>query len=76
MKQCDGCMYWSELIATSIGHRPIKAMCLNENSERYQKMSCMGCDSKVEGHPIDDPYRNLEEINEWATVHLSAYKST
>lgn len=52
---CDGCKYWSELVAASEGCDPIKAMCLNPDSGHYQKMVRRGCEDKQEGRAIDDP---------------------
>ena len=54
MKKCDGCMWWSEMLAYADGGGPVKAMCLNESSPRYKKYSVMGCDFKSDGPPIDD----------------------
>lgn len=52
---CDGCKFWSELIAGTIGGEVVKAMCLNPQSHQYQKMVCGGCGEYVPGRPIDDP---------------------
>lgn len=54
---CDGCKFWSELIARQVGDGPMQAMCLNVESHRYQKMVDGGCDQHTEGRPIDDPSR-------------------
>lgn len=55
-KKCDGCKYWSELVAQSIGCSPIKALCLNFGSDYYNKMVSNGCEDREEGTPIDQPY--------------------
>jgi hypothetical protein len=54
---CDGCKFWSEMVAASIGCEPMKAMCLNSESHRYQKMVNSGCDKYEAGRPVDDPTR-------------------
>lgn len=54
---CDGCKFWSELVAAAIGGEEMKALCLNTESHRYQKMVCSGCDKYEEGRAIDDPSR-------------------
>lgn len=52
---CEGCCYWSEMVAQSIGGDPVEAMCLNDNSDSYQKMVRNGCHDKEWGEPIDFP---------------------
>ena len=54
---CDGCKWWSELCAQSIGAGPMEAMCLNPQSSRYQHMVYEGCDQHEAGRSIDDPSR-------------------
>lgn len=54
---CDGCKYWSELCAASIGCEQIKALCLNSQSPRAWKMVNSGCDKYEAGLSIDDPSR-------------------
>ncbi len=51
-RNCDGCKYWSELMAQFVDG-VLKAMCLNEDSDKYQKYSKMGCEKKVAGPPVD-----------------------
>jgi hypothetical protein len=55
MKKCEGCMYWSEMLAQSTDSGHVAAMCLNESSPRHQKYSVMGCDFKANGTPVDFP---------------------
>lgn len=52
---CDGCKFWSELIASDIGGEEMNAMCLNHESHLSQKMVHGGCDKYVAGRSIDDP---------------------
>jgi hypothetical protein len=54
--ECDGCKFWSELIAQKIGLGPMEAMCLNPESHKYQHMVHDACSYKEEGPPIDLPY--------------------
>ena len=39
MNKCEGCCFWSEMIAAVIVGQPLQAMCLNENSLYYQEMA-------------------------------------
>ncbi len=55
MNNCEGCQYWSEMVAESIGCGPIKAMCLNDESGHYNKMVNHGCDNYRAGYAIDMP---------------------
>lgn len=52
---CDGCKFWSELIAGAIGGEVVKAMCLNPRSHQYQKMADGGCVEYQAGRPLDCP---------------------
>ena len=54
---CDGCAFWSELCAQSIGCGPMEAMCLNPQSPHYQRMVNRGCAKYHAGRSIDDPSR-------------------
>lgn len=56
-EECDGCKYWSELCAQSIGCGPMEALCLNSESPLYSKMVNEGCDKYERGRSIDDPSR-------------------
>ena len=60
---CDGCKFWSELIAQAIGGRDVEALCLNPESHRYNKMVNGGCDKHVAGRAIDDPSPTASEIS-------------
>lgn len=55
MGTCDGCKYWSELVASVVGNEEMQALCLNPASHRYSKKVCGGCDKYVAGRSIDDP---------------------
>lgn len=63
---CDGCKFWSELVARSVGGAEMEALCLNHESHRYNKMVNGGCDKHVQGRAIDDPSPTASEIS--ATV--------
>lgn len=52
MTKCDGCKYYSELIA-KIEYGNTVAMCLNDKSPKYQQYTLWSCDKKEEGYPID-----------------------
>jgi len=52
---CDGCKYWSELCAQSIGCGPMEALCLNSESDQYQRMTGQGCNKYLAGRSVDDP---------------------
>lgn len=54
-EECDGCQWWSELCAQSIGCGPIDALCLNSDSIHYQKMIHCGCQLYKFGKSIDCP---------------------
>lgn len=52
---CDGCKWWSEMVAQSLGCGPIEAMCLNPESSEYQRMIRDGCSERKSGRAVDDP---------------------
>ena len=52
---CDGCKFWSELVARQFGNGPMEALCLCPESHRYNKMVEGGCDKYVYGRSVDDP---------------------
>jgi len=54
-RDCDGCKYWSELCAESIGCGPIVALCLCSDSPHYSRMVNDGCEHFVYGKSIDCP---------------------
>jgi hypothetical protein len=55
MGACDGCKFWSELVATQRAGWEMQALCLNPNSHCYQKMVAGGCGEYVAGRSLDDP---------------------
>jgi hypothetical protein len=55
-KDCDGCKFWSELCAQSIGCGPMEALCLNPESPCYNSMVSEGCAWYEFGTSIDLPY--------------------
>ena len=51
---CDGCKFWSEQIACSVGiNGGVQAACLNRESHRFQAFVDGGCDKWEQGLPID-----------------------
>jgi len=58
MKKCKGCRYWSELLAQSLNLGPVEAMCLCEESPKYQQYTVLmdDCDKYQEGYPVDAPH--------------------
>lgn len=64
-RDCAGCRFWSEMIAQSIGGRPVEAMCLAETGRYAGKYTSarMKCDSWKSGHhgAVDDPPNYGEE---------------
>lgn len=56
---CEFCRYWSEMLAQSIGHGPIEAVCLAPNGPKHGKyMPSNGtCASWADGYlgGIDSP---------------------
>ena len=55
---CEGCKFWSALVAQSIGCGPIEALCLNKESDKFNKMTkeADSCESREPGQPIDLPF--------------------
>lgn len=53
--KCDGCKWWSEMVAEAVGCGPILALCLNSDSPHSGKMVRSGCDCYEEGVSVDDP---------------------
>lgn len=60
---CEGCKFWSELIAQSTDDMETEALCLNERSTFRGKFVRNGCDEYVVGRAIDDPPAVAPEIN-------------
>ncbi len=61
---CDGCKFWSELIAQAIGGGPVQAWCLNPDSPMYHRYAHLGCEKHTPGRAIDDPSPVASEISE------------
>ena len=61
MKRCDGCKYWSERLAHSLGGAPVEAMCLCEKGPNYSRYVRLGCNHYAPGLPIDDPSLAYED---------------
>lgn len=60
MTSCEGCKFWSEMVAESIGLGPIKALCLHEQTASWpmaDRMVSGGCADREDGTPIDMPGR-------------------
>ena len=67
MATCEGCRFWSKLVAECIGGGPLRAMCLHpKHGSEGEGASSMriainapmthaGCEDWVEGEPIDIP---------------------
>jgi hypothetical protein len=58
---CDGCKWWSELIATIDMAGPLKAACLNKDSVWFGKFVYVGCNDRVAGRAVDDPCPTADE---------------
>ncbi len=58
-RDCNGCRYWSEMIAQSIGGAPVQALCLSPTSpRRLQYLSgTQSCTDWASGHlgAVDEP---------------------
>ena len=52
---CEGCKWWSEMLANSVGCGPILALCLNEDSNHSERMVHHGCAKYAAGSAVDDP---------------------
>ncbi len=63
---CNGCTWWSELVAQASGSGPVKAMCLNSDLLQYQRMTSGGCGKYHAGVAIDDPHRSGKATREVA----------
>ncbi len=55
--KCDGCKWWSEMIAAAMGCGPMKALCLNPKSPTCNRMVSSGCFVREAGDPVDLPKR-------------------
>ena len=52
-KSCDGCKWWSDQLARSIGLATVEAYCLNGDSRRWRQYAHLGCDKYEAGEPVD-----------------------
>ena len=59
---CDGCKYWSQMCAMSIGCGPMQALCLCQESPHRNKMVSDGCDHYEAGVAIDEPKRFMRQL--------------
>lgn len=52
MKTCEQCFFWSQRIAEATGTGAIRAMCLNDGSEKCGKMTAenQSCEQFKEGN--------------------------
>ena len=64
MERCDGCKFWSEMIAAAGGeYKTVHAYCLSPHAEGLgyeERMVCAGCDHRESGVPIDMPVQIYE----------------
>ncbi len=62
---CEGCMYWSEMVAACDGGGPVKALCMHESTRGWSydnRMTYQGCAEKEPGIPLDMPaWRRADE---------------
>lgn len=58
-KRCDGCRFWSEMLAQSIGGGPVEAYCLSDKSPKRQTYvrGSFVCDAWQDayGYAVDAP---------------------
>lgn len=58
-RTCEGCRYWSEMVARSHGGGPVEALCLANEGPRSGKYTTARttCTSWASGHfgAVDDP---------------------
>ena len=68
---CNGCRYWSEMMAQSIGGGPITAMCLNSKSEFYgeYKIGRGSCSVWASGE-----FGAIDEPGQDETIYQEKYK--
>jgi hypothetical protein len=60
MDNCNGCKYWSEMIAHSIDGGPVQAMCFNKLSKNHNTYTYFGCEHREEGIAIDTDIKHLK----------------
>jgi hypothetical protein len=60
MNKCNGCKYWSEMIAHSIDGGPVEAICFNKLSPNHNLYTNFGCRCKEEGMAIDLDIKHLK----------------
>ena len=64
MSSCEGCMFWSQMIATCQGNGAVEALCMCPSSPKYQHYSWRGCRFRQAGTAIDDPAAPAEAKKE------------
>lgn len=52
---CDGCKFWSEMVAEGTVGGPLKALCLNYKGPHHSEMVHRGCSKYEQGPSIDNP---------------------
>jgi len=70
-RDCEGCRFWSEMVAQAIGGGPIQALCINGKSPLSGKYTTkrMTCEAWQEGslgavdQPGGDPYATEDSDN-------------
>lgn len=65
-RDCNGCRFWSEMIAQAVGGRPVEAMCLSpdgplKSTYTAGRQTCAGWKSGHHG-AVDDPPNYGEEV--------------
>lgn len=64
-RDCNGCRFWSEVVAQAVGGRPVEALCLSRTGPRAGKYTAGAdaCEAWKPGHhgPVDEP--GFEQIN-------------
>ena len=65
-KRCEGCRFWSEMIAQVLGGRQLEALCLSESGPCAGKyvMARMTCPDWKSGHlgAVDEPPDYGEDV--------------
>jgi hypothetical protein len=60
-RNCEGCKFWSEMVAESIGGGPLEALCLNQDGKYSGEFTpgYVSCDKWESGEfgAVDDPER-------------------
>jgi len=59
--ECDGCKWWSKIIAGTDDNGALRAMCLNPNAYKYyQRMVMAGCNRRRLGIAMDATVPGVE----------------